>query len=118
WLRDCLERLEVDPERMRRNLDATGGLLLAERVTAALAPGLGRTAAQDLVQQASAEALDAGRPLAAVLRDRPGVGDLLTPDQVEGLLDPTGYLGSAEAFVDRALRARRPAGPPEMPSKG
>jgi 3-carboxy-cis,cis-muconate cycloisomerase len=118
WLRDCLERLEVDPERMRRNLDATGGLLLAERVTAALAPRLGRTAAQDLVQQASAEALDAGRPLAAVLRDRPGVGDLLTPDQVERLLDPTGYLGSAEAFVDRALRARRPAGPPRTPGAG
>ena len=32
WLRDCLEQLEVDPERMRANLDLTGGLLLAERV--------------------------------------------------------------------------------------
>jgi hypothetical protein len=38
WLRDCLERLEVDPERMRHNLDRTGGVLLAERVAAAMAP--------------------------------------------------------------------------------
>jgi 3-carboxy-cis,cis-muconate cycloisomerase len=111
WLRDCLERLEVDPERMRRNLDASGGLLLAERVTTALVPGLGRLAAQDLVQQASAEALAAGRPLAAVLRDRPEVGDLLDHGEVERLLDPTGYLGSAEAFVERALRSRRATTP-------
>ena len=38
WLRDCLEHLEVDVARMRANLDLTGGLLLAERVTTALTP--------------------------------------------------------------------------------
>ena len=56
WLRDCLEHLEVDAARMRRNLDLTGGLLMAERVTTALAPALGRLAAHDLVAEASAEA--------------------------------------------------------------
>ncbi len=106
WLRDSLERLEVDPERMRRNLDATGGLLLAERVTTALAPGLGRLAAHDLVREACAEALASRRPLAEVLCDRPEVRDLLDPGEVANLLDPAGYLGSAEAFIDRALRAR------------
>jgi 3-carboxy-cis,cis-muconate cycloisomerase len=111
WLRDCLERLEVDPERMRRNLDATGGLLLAERVATVLAPRLGRLAANELVGQACAEAVAAGRPLAGVLRQRPEVRDLLEPGEVERLLDPAGYLGSAEAFVERALRARRPLRP-------
>lgn len=109
WLRDCLERLEVDPERMRRNLDLTGGLLLAERVTTALAPGLGRLAAHELVQRASAESLAAGRPLAEVLCDQPEVTGLLDQGEVERLLDPAGYLGSAEAFVERALRASRAA---------
>ncbi len=111
WLRDCLERLEVDPERMRHNLDATGGLLLAERVTTALAPDLGRLAAHELVQQACAESLATGRPLAAVLHHRPEVRDLLDQGEIEHLLDPAGYLGSADAFIERALRARRSAPP-------
>jgi 3-carboxy-cis,cis-muconate cycloisomerase len=109
WLRDCLERLEVDPERMRHNLDRTGGVLLAERVATALAPAFGRQAARDLVERASASALASGRPLAEALLDRPEVRDRLGPGELATLLDPSGYLGSAEAFVDRALAARRVA---------
>ena len=44
WIRDCLEHLEVDVERMRANLDLTDGLLLAERVVGALTPAVGRQA--------------------------------------------------------------------------
>jgi 3-carboxy-cis,cis-muconate cycloisomerase len=109
WLRDCLERLEVDPERMRHNLDRTGGVLLAERVAAALAPALGRQAARDLVERASAEALATGRPLAEALLDRPEVRDRPGPEELATLLDPSGYLGSADTFVDRALAVRRGA---------
>jgi 3-carboxy-cis,cis-muconate cycloisomerase len=104
WLRDCLEHLEVDVGRMRANLDLTGGLLLAERVTTELAPALGRMAAHELVEEASAEAV-AGRSFAEALRDRPEVKEHLTAGQIAELLDPAGYLGSSEAFVDRALAA-------------
>jgi 3-carboxy-cis,cis-muconate cycloisomerase len=113
WLRDCLEHLEVDADRMRRNLDLTGGLLLAERVTTALAPSLGRLDAHELVQRASAEAVASQRPFAEVLYDQPKVSDLLDPEEIGRLLDPAGYLGSAGAFIDRALRAHAEA---ERPS--
>jgi 3-carboxy-cis,cis-muconate cycloisomerase len=106
WLRDCLEHLGVDTDRMRANLDATGGLLLAERVSTALAPALGRPAAHDLVRDAAAEAVRSGRPFGDVLRDRPELGD----SDLDTLLDPTGYLGSAGTFVDRALAAYRSPG--------
>jgi 3-carboxy-cis,cis-muconate cycloisomerase len=96
WLRDCLENLVVDADRMRSNLDRTGGLLLAERVTTALAPRLGRLAAHDLVEKACVP----GRPFAEALTDAG-----IPADEVAELLDPAGYLGSAEAFVDRALAA-------------
>ena len=36
WLRESLEGLEADPERMRANLELTGGRLMAERVAAEL----------------------------------------------------------------------------------
>ncbi|HEY0487558.1 MAG TPA: 3-carboxy-cis,cis-muconate cycloisomerase [Mycobacteriales bacterium] len=102
WLRDCLENLTVDAARMRSNLDLTGGLVLAERVTAALAPRLGRLAAHDLVSSAAG----GGRPFADALA---GAG--LPADEVAALLDPASYLGSAEAFVDRALAAHAGTGP-------
>src|SRR5829696_456275 len=56
WLRDCVEHLEVDAERMRANLELTHGALLAERVTTALAPAIGRQVAHELVQEAAQQA--------------------------------------------------------------
>jgi len=107
WLRHCLERLEIDADRMRANLELTGGLLLAERVSTALASTLGRLAAHDLVRDAAAEATRSGRPFGDVLRARPEIDDA----EIDKLLDPAGYLGSAGEFVDRALAAyRRPGG--------
>jgi 3-carboxy-cis,cis-muconate cycloisomerase len=105
WLRECLEGLEVDAGRMRANLDATGGLLLAERVTGALAPSLGRLAAHDLVAAACDEAVASRRPLAGVLGARPEIRARLAPAEIAALLDPAGYLGSAGVFIDRALAA-------------
>ncbi|HEV8163398.1 MAG TPA: 3-carboxy-cis,cis-muconate cycloisomerase [Actinomycetota bacterium] len=110
WLRDCLEHLEVDAGRMRRNLDLTGGLLLAERVTTALAPSLGRLDAHELVQRASAEAVASQRPFAEVLYDQPKVSDLLDPEEIGRLLDPAGYLGATDELISRALRAHAERG--------
>jgi 3-carboxy-cis,cis-muconate cycloisomerase len=105
--RDLLEGLEVDPERMRANLELTGGLLLAERVAGALTGALGRASAQELVQRLSRDAADSGRPLRAVLLADATVREHLDEAAVDRLLDPAGYLGSAGPLVDRALAAHR-----------
>jgi 3-carboxy-cis,cis-muconate cycloisomerase len=102
WLRDCLEHLDVDTAKMRRNLDMTGGLLLAERVTGALSPALGRIAAREIVERA---AMQSGDQFAQTLADMPEVREHLSVEEVARLLDPSGYLGSADAFVQRALQA-------------
>jgi 3-carboxy-cis,cis-muconate cycloisomerase len=106
WLRDCLEHLDVDADRMRANLDLTGGLLLAERATTALAPALGRMAAHELVEAAVAE-VGPDRSFAQALGEQPGVTERLSPEEIASLLDPADYLGSAGVFVDRALEAHR-----------
>jgi 3-carboxy-cis,cis-muconate cycloisomerase len=108
--RELLERLEVDPDRMRANLDATGGLLMTERVAAALAGTLGRVAASDLVQRLAGEAAGSRRPLREVLLAAPTVRQQLDEDEVDRLLDPEGYLGSAGPLIDRALAAHRNRG--------
>jgi 3-carboxy-cis,cis-muconate cycloisomerase len=94
---DAVTDLEVDAERMRANLDAGGGLVVAERISFALIPRLGRREAHTVV----AEAARAPSFRDALLADaRTG----LTVDELDSLLDPTGYLGAAERLVDRALR--------------
>jgi 3-carboxy-cis,cis-muconate cycloisomerase len=101
WLRTCLEELEVDAEAMRANLDITGGLILAERVSTALAPDLGRQAAHDAVQRAAA----AGGSFADALGEQPEIRDRIPAERLAELLDPAGYLGSTDVFIDRALQA-------------
>ena len=50
---DIAEGLEVDVARMRINLDATNGLIMAEAVTMALAEKIGKSEAHRLVEAAA-----------------------------------------------------------------
>ena len=100
------EGLELDPARMRHNLDATHGLILAEAVSAALAPKLGREAAHELIEAACRRAVEQNKPLRDVLAQDVKVGKLLSVTDLDRLFDPTRYLGVAEKFVDRVLAAR------------
>jgi 3-carboxy-cis,cis-muconate cycloisomerase len=102
-VREATEGLEVYPEKMRENLDATGGLLLAERVTTMVAEHLGRLEAHDLVEAASRRTLESGRSLREELLAEPALEEVLSEVDIDAALDPAGYLGSAGAFVDRAL---------------
>ncbi len=101
--RELTGGLRVYPDRMRRNLDITGGLLLAEHVTTIAAEKLGRLEAHDLVKKASHRALDQGRPLREELLEDTKLGQVLSEGDIDVALDPERYLGSAEKFVDRAL---------------
>jgi 3-carboxy-cis,cis-muconate cycloisomerase len=107
WVREVLEGLEIDEERMRANLDATGGLIMAERVSGLLAERLGRVAAHDLVRDAATS----GRPFREALLAEPRVTEHLSQAELDEALDPAGYLGSAEALVDRALAHYRGGSP-------
>lgn len=112
WLRESLDRLEVDRTRMRANLDLLGDLLLAERVSAALAPHLGRVAAHEVVANACAEAAASGRALAHLVADRvatarPDLREVFATEELNRLLEPADYLGSSQVFIDRAVQAYR-----------
>ncbi|MEA2377077.1 MAG: 3-carboxy-cis,cis-muconate cycloisomerase [Thermoleophilaceae bacterium] len=98
-VRESLEGLEVRPERMRANLEMTGGLVLAESVASVL----GSADAKRIVGEAARRAASSGRPLRDELIDDPAVE--LSAEEIDRALDPAAYLGSAEAFVERALEA-------------
>ena len=106
-LREALEGLEVRPERMRENLDATSGLVMAESVVTALSDRVGQGRARDLIDAAVGRALAEGTSFRDQLIADEGVSAELSEGEIDAALDPAGYLGSAEAFVDRALSRYR-----------
>jgi 3-carboxy-cis,cis-muconate cycloisomerase len=103
--REALEGLEVRPDRMRRNLEATGGMLMAESVSMALAERIGAERAQELMTAACRRATETGTTLREELASDPEVSGELSSEEIERALDPARYLGSAQAFVDRVLAA-------------
>jgi 3-carboxy-cis,cis-muconate cycloisomerase len=106
-LREALEGLEVRPERMRENLDASGGVLMAESVVTALAGRIGQRRARELVDAASARSIDSGNHFRDELIADEGVGRALSREEIDRALDPAAYLGSTDAFIDRALSRYR-----------
>jgi 3-carboxy-cis,cis-muconate cycloisomerase len=100
-----LDGLIVDEQRMRKNLELTSGLILAEAVMMGLAPHIGRQAAHDLVYAACRMVNDRGGTLADVLAGLPEVSSRLDRGAIERLTDPVNYLGLAPQMVDRVLES-------------
>jgi 3-carboxy-cis,cis-muconate cycloisomerase len=95
--------LEVDAARMRANLDAAGGAVMAEAAAFRLVEELGRQGARQAVADAAARSAASGGTLAEELAAALG----LDAAELSRALAPESYLGSAGAFVDRALEAHR-----------
>jgi 3-carboxy-cis,cis-muconate cycloisomerase len=99
--------LEVDAEAMRRNLDITHGLVLAEAVAMALAHHLGKQAAHELVEAACGTAIAAKKHLRDVLAADARVSKHLSATDLARLFDPANYTGVASKFVERVLANHR-----------
>jgi 3-carboxy-cis,cis-muconate cycloisomerase len=101
--RSLAEGMAVDTERMRRNLELTGGSIMAEAVATALVAPLGRAAAEATVARACDRSIAETVPLATMLRDDPELRPHLSDVEIDRLMDPARYLGSAGTFVDRVV---------------
>ena len=106
-LGEVLRGLQLDPARMRRNLDLGGGLIMAEAVMLQLGTVIGRQHAHDVVYAAAQAAFVDGRPFSAVLAADSRVTKHLEPAALDRLLDPIAYTGlCADMARDAAARAR------------
>ncbi|TCR63572.1 3-carboxy-cis,cis-muconate cycloisomerase [Bosea sp. BK604] len=107
--------LQVFPDRMRQNLDLTNGLVMAERVSLALASTIGRGEAHHVLEEASRTCVASGRHLKDVLAGNEALAGKLSPAQLDALFEPTTYRGASDAIIDRVLarsEQEAPAGPP------
>jgi 3-carboxy-cis,cis-muconate cycloisomerase len=102
---DIAEGLEVDAARMRLNLGATHGLIMAEAVTMALAEKIGKSEAHHLVEAASKKAVSGSNDLRDVLASDAKVTAHLSADRLTKLFEPMAYQGASQALIDRLLTA-------------
>ncbi|MFJ9868177.1 3-carboxy-cis,cis-muconate cycloisomerase [Streptomyces sp. NPDC101165] len=96
------EGLRVHPAAMRRNLGTTRGLIVSERLSAALAPVLGRARAKELLTELACRVHEEGRSLRELLAEEAELRDV----ELDDLTDPAHYTGFAGALTDRALERR------------
>lgn len=94
------ENLVVDADRMRANVAASQGLMLAEAVSYALAPYIGFTAAKKTVSEAARQAAADGRHLLDIIREQSQV-----PLDWESLREEANYLGASETFIDEVIQS-------------
>jgi 3-carboxy-cis,cis-muconate cycloisomerase len=95
--------LVVRPGRMRDNLGLLGGLLASERLSAVLAPVVGKAVARQMTSEATARSTETGLPLHTVLAADPRLAGAVDEKELARLCDPADYTGAAGELVDRAL---------------
>jgi 3-carboxy-cis,cis-muconate cycloisomerase len=100
---DIAQGLEVDAARMRVNLDATHGLIMAEAVTMALAEKIGKNDAHHLIEVLSRKAVSEKRHLRDVLSGDATVTAHLNAEEITKLFEPMAYQGVSQALIDRLL---------------
>jgi len=97
--------LQVDPERMRKNLENSKGLPMAEAVmTKLVEKGMGRGDAHELVRTCSLKAVSDDRQLLSVLLENPTVTTLLKRKELEEVMNPRNYLGVSDKIVDQVVK--------------
>ena len=99
--------LQVNPEKMRANLDITRGLIVSEAVMMGLGPYLGRQRAHDLVYDICRKVIETGRSFLDLLAEDPEISKHVGRPELAKLVDPANYLGLCGKMVDRVLAMRR-----------
>jgi adenylosuccinate lyase len=102
-LAGILDGLEVDGQRMRENLDSSGGMVFSEALLLAMiAKGAERQAAYRLVQGAAKRAWSGERSFREELLADAGVAEWLSPPEIERAMDLDHHLAGI-ASTYRAL---------------
>src|SRR3990170_2377959 len=102
--RELMEGLVVYPERMKRNIARTHGLLFSQRVMLALAArGLSRERAYEIVQKSAMEAWRKEKDLAGLLWKDREVRSRMTREEFRELFAMKNYLRNIDVLFDRVF---------------
>ncbi len=101
---DSLTNIDVDESRMHENLARSSGLIMAESVMMHLANRMGRANAKALVSELCQSVATSGKPLRAQLAADKRVTDQVSEQELDALMAPETYFGSAGIYIENARR--------------
>ena len=92
--------LKVFPDRMRKNLDLSGGLIMSEQIMLELGKKLGRQRAHDVVYDAAQHSAKTGVDFISALNEQQEITQNFKSDEINSMLDPEQYLGLCVYFAE------------------
>lgn len=96
--------LEVYRDNMKRNIEASKGLVMAESLMMKMTEkGIGRQDAHEIVRTLSMIANDENKHLKDVFLERKGVASLMSENDILSAMDPNNYIGASEDIVDKMV---------------
>ncbi|MSP01518.1 MAG: adenylosuccinate lyase family protein [Acetobacteraceae bacterium] len=109
-LTEILRGLDLNPKRMRANLDLGHGLIMGEALMLDLGKAIGRQHAHDVIYDAAQTAFTEEKSFSDLLSADPRVTAHLDRAAIQRLLDPTAYTGlCADMAREQAVLARAKA---------
>jgi 3-carboxy-cis,cis-muconate cycloisomerase len=105
-LASILDGLVIDKDQMLANISAHSGLALTEAFTAALAKREDRDSARKIAEAFARVAVETNQPLRDVILKDPQMQKFFSAADIEHILNPKNFNGSAEAIAARVLDAR------------
>jgi len=97
--------LKVFPDRMKKNLDISKGLPMAESLmTTLIEKGLGRGDAHELMRKISLKAASENKSLKEIFIEENKKIKILTEKEIDYSLKPENYLGATEKIIDRVIK--------------
>lgn len=103
-LKKVLRRLVVYPENMKKNIEATKGLVMSEAVMIAMVKkGANRQRAHEIIRKCAMEAWQTGKHLLEILKENPDVKEYLSEKELEEVMKPENYLGASKTIMKNVI---------------
>jgi len=99
-MKQVLGGLQVREENMVRNLERSEGLIMAEAVMGKIAGKLGRQEAHEIVYEVAMRSFESGESFGEALKNTETLKGVIEPSEIDGLLDPSAYVGLCGHFVN------------------
>jgi adenylosuccinate lyase len=100
-----MKGLEINEKQMQKNMEITQGRMMSEAVMLALAKkGLGRQKAHEITRQLAIKSYTEKRIFKEILKENKIVQDTLSSPEIEYVMNPTNYLGTALEQIDLVIK--------------
>lgn len=104
-MNNVFKNLRVYPDRMRKNLEISKGLPMAESLmTTLIKKGMGRNEAHELMRKVSLKAVEKNKTLKEVFIEENKKIKILTENEIDAALKPENYLGVTEDIINRVIK--------------